>query len=92
MGLVWCEIRKPIPTPPEDVHRAAGRGRLKPGHHWLLYIGAVVFFFVVIPMMLIDKLDARLAHASRETSSSSSAPTVTSSPAAPRTIWMPSSP
>ena len=57
VALVWCEIRKPIPTPPEDVHRAAGKGRLKPGRHWLLYVGAVVFFFVVIPMMLIDKLD-----------------------------------
>ncbi|MFI0815747.1 hypothetical protein ACH4TX_01360 [Streptomyces sp. NPDC021098] len=56
VALVWCEIRKPIPTPPEDVHRAAGRGRLRPGRHWLLYAGAVVFFFVVIPMMLIDKL------------------------------------
>ncbi|WP_406172906.1 hypothetical protein [Streptomyces sp. NBC_00996] len=60
VALVWCEIHKPIPTPPKDVHRAAGKGRLKPGHHWLLYVGAVVFFFVVIPMMLIDKLDARL--------------------------------
>ncbi|MFD7500264.1 hypothetical protein [Streptomyces sp. NPDC059850] len=56
VALVWCEIRTRIPTPPKDVHRAAGKGRLKPGHHWLLYVGAVVFFFVVIPMMLIDKL------------------------------------
>ncbi|MFJ3306491.1 hypothetical protein ACIPSA_25885 [Streptomyces sp. NPDC086549] len=60
VALVWCEIHKPIPTPPKDVHRAAGKGRLKPGHHWLLYVGAVVFFFVVIPMMLIDKLEAQL--------------------------------
>ncbi|WP_063731644.1 hypothetical protein [Streptomyces sp. RTd22] len=59
VALVWCEIRRPIPTPPDDVHRAAGKGRLKPGHHWLLYVGGVVFFFVVIPMMLIDKLGAR---------------------------------
>ncbi|AGP61187.1 hypothetical protein M271_49125 [Streptomyces rapamycinicus NRRL 5491] len=56
VALVWCEIHKSIPTPPKGVHRAAGRGRLKPGHHWLLYVGAVVFFFVVVPMMLIDKL------------------------------------
>ncbi|MDW6066253.1 hypothetical protein SAZ11_61375 [Streptomyces sp. FXJ1.4098] len=60
VALVWCEIHKPIPTPPKDVHRAAGRNRLKPGHHWLLYVGAVVFFFVVIPIMLIDKLGDRL--------------------------------
>ncbi|KAK1185661.1 hypothetical protein B7755_050850 [Streptomyces sp. NBS 14/10] len=56
VALVWCEIHKPIPTPPKDVHRAAGKKRLKPGHHWLLYVGGVVFFFVVIPLMLIDKL------------------------------------
>ncbi|KUM97213.1 hypothetical protein AQI95_42125 [Streptomyces yokosukanensis] len=65
VALVWCEIHKPIPAPPKDVHRAAGTGRLKPGHHWLLYVGAVVFFFVVIPMMLIDKLGARLDRLSR---------------------------
>ncbi|WP_225826515.1 hypothetical protein [Streptomyces naphthomycinicus] len=60
VALVWCEIHRPIPVPPEDVHRAAGGGRLKPGRHWLLYVGAVVFFFVVVPMMLIDKLGARI--------------------------------
>ncbi|MGW1894460.1 hypothetical protein ACWCP6_30090 [Streptomyces sp. NPDC002004] len=56
VALVWCEIHKAIPAPPRDVHRAAGKGRLKPGHHWLLYVGGVVFFFVVVPMILIDKL------------------------------------
>ncbi len=56
VALVWCEVHKPIPTPPKEAHRAAGGGRLKPGHHWLLYVGAVVFFFVVVPVMLIDKL------------------------------------
>ncbi len=56
VALVWCELHTSLPVPPKDVHRAAGRGRLKPGHHWLLYVGAVVFFFVVVPMMLIDKL------------------------------------
>jgi hypothetical protein len=65
VALVWCEIHKPIPIPPVDVHRAAGKGRLKPGHHWLLYVGAVAFFFVVIPMMLIDKLDDQLKRLSR---------------------------
>ncbi|MFI0809527.1 hypothetical protein [Streptomyces echinatus] len=65
VALVWCEIHKPIPAPPKDVHRAAGKGRLKPGHHWLLYVGAVVFFFVVVPMMLLDKLGARLDGSSR---------------------------
>lgn len=60
VALVWCEIHKPIPTPPKDVHRAAGKGRLKPRHHWLLYAGAVVFFFVIVPMMLIDKLGRML--------------------------------
>jgi hypothetical protein len=66
VALVWCELHKPIPTPPKDVHRAAGKGRLKPRHHWLLYVGAVVFFFVVIPMMLLDKLGARLDRSFRE--------------------------
>ncbi|AVV45159.1 hypothetical protein C6376_30990 [Streptomyces sp. P3] len=56
VAMVWCEIGKPIPAPPKAVHRAAGKGRLKPRHHWLLYVGGVVFFFVVVPMMLIDKL------------------------------------
>ncbi|MFF6999734.1 hypothetical protein ACFY93_33035 [Streptomyces sp. NPDC008313] len=56
VALVWCEIGKPIPTPPKSVHRAAGKGRMKPGHHWLLYVGGVLFFFVVVPMMLLDKL------------------------------------
>ncbi|MYW19149.1 hypothetical protein GT039_27120 [Streptomyces sp. SID2955] len=56
LALVWCEIHKRIPQPPKEVHRAAGEGRLKPGHHWLLYVGATLFFFVVVPMMLIDKL------------------------------------
>ncbi|NDZ78502.1 hypothetical protein G3I19_08190 [Streptomyces sp. SID10853] len=60
VALVWCEIHKPIPAPPKDVHRAAGKGRLKPRHHWLLYAGAVVFFFVIVPMMLIDKLGRTL--------------------------------
>jgi hypothetical protein len=59
-AMVWCEIHKAIPKPPADVHRAAGRGRLKPRRHWLLYVGAVVFFFVVVPMMLIDRLGDRL--------------------------------
>ncbi len=68
--MVWCEIHRPIPTPPRDVHRAAGRGRLKPGHHWLLYVGAVAFFFVVIPMMLISKLDTRLERLLRSRRSS----------------------
>ncbi|MEU5734798.1 hypothetical protein ABZ797_38845 [Streptomyces antimycoticus] len=31
VALVWCEIHKPIPMPSKEVHRAAGRGRLKPG-------------------------------------------------------------
>ncbi|WP_405617034.1 hypothetical protein [Streptomyces sp. NBC_00076] len=56
VALVWCEIGKPIPVPPKAVHRAAGKGRLKPGHPWLLYVGGVVFFFIVVPMMLVDKL------------------------------------
>jgi len=60
MALVWCEIHKPIPIPPKDVHRAAGKGRLKSRHHWLWYAGAVVFFFVVVPMILIDKLGRKL--------------------------------
>ncbi|MET8011582.1 hypothetical protein ABZU86_22935 [Streptomyces sp. NPDC005271] len=60
VALVWCEIHRPIPVPPKEVHRAAGKGRLKPGHHWLLYVGAVVFFFVVVPMILIDKIGKKI--------------------------------
>ncbi|NBE51310.1 hypothetical protein [Streptomyces boluensis] len=60
VALVWCEIHRPIPAPPKDVHRAAGKGRLKSRHHWLLYAGAVVFFFVVVPMILIDLLGRKL--------------------------------
>ncbi|MGX5187272.1 hypothetical protein ACWKT5_32085 [Streptomyces avermitilis] len=63
VALVWCEVHRRIPRPPEEVHRAAGKGRLKPGHHWLLYVGAVLFFFVVVPMMLIDRLGGRLDRA-----------------------------
>ncbi|MEU3256020.1 hypothetical protein [Streptomyces sp. NPDC006997] len=37
-----------------------GKGRLKPGHHWLLYVGAVLFFFVVVPMMLVGRLGKRI--------------------------------
>ncbi|MGW7049798.1 hypothetical protein ACWGDT_45615 [Streptomyces avermitilis] len=59
VAVVWCEVHRGIPRPPEEVHRAAGKGRLKPGHHWLLYVGAVLFFFVVVPMMLIDRLGGR---------------------------------
>jgi len=59
VALVWCELAGPIPAPPRQVHRAAGAGRLKPRHPWLLYAGAVVFFFVVVPMILIDKLGER---------------------------------
>ncbi|MCU4749684.1 MULTISPECIES: hypothetical protein [unclassified Streptomyces] len=59
VALVWCEIHKPIPTPPKDLHRAAGKGRLKSRHHWLWYAGAVVFFFVVVPMILIGNLGRR---------------------------------
>ncbi|MEU0070830.1 hypothetical protein ABZ027_15000 [Streptomyces sp. NPDC006332] len=61
VALVWCEIGKPIPAPPQAVHRAAGKGRLKPGHPWLLYVGGVVFFFIVVPMMLVDKLGDMLS-------------------------------
>ncbi|MFE0686811.1 hypothetical protein ACWGNE_01020 [Streptomyces xiamenensis] len=60
VALVWCEIHKPIPAPPKDVHRAAGKGRLKSRHHWLFYAGAVVFFFVVVPMILMGNLGRRL--------------------------------
>lgn len=70
VALVWCEIHKPVPAPPKDVHRAAGKGRLKSRHHWLWYAGAVVFFFVVVPMILLDglgrRLDQRLSGRSRD--------------------------
>ncbi|MEU5460420.1 hypothetical protein ACH4KU_15155 [Streptomyces althioticus] len=56
VAFVWCEIHKPIPAPPKDVHRAAGKGRLTSRHHWLVYAGAVVFFFVVVPVIVIGSL------------------------------------
>lgn len=59
-ALVWCELHKPIPVPPKDVHRAAGKGRLSSRHHWLLYVGAVLFFFLVVPYILLDRLGKRL--------------------------------
>lgn len=60
VALVWCELPRRIPRPPKDVHRAAGGGRLKSGHHWLVYVGAVVFCVVVVPWMLIDMVLDRL--------------------------------
>ncbi|MFE5073272.1 hypothetical protein [Streptomyces halstedii] len=56
VAVVWCEVAKPIPVPPKDVHRAAGNGRLKSRHHWLLYVMGTLFFFVVVPLLLIDKV------------------------------------
>ncbi|MGW5399924.1 hypothetical protein [Streptomyces sp. NPDC003952] len=60
VALVWCEIPRAIPKPPKAVHRAAGKGRLSPGHHWLFYVGVVVFFFVFIPMFLLDQLSKKI--------------------------------
>ncbi|WP_331723557.1 MULTISPECIES: hypothetical protein [unclassified Streptomyces] len=60
VALVWCGIGKAIPTPPKDVHRAAGKGRLKGRHHWLLYVGAVLGFFIIIPWYLLDTLGKKI--------------------------------
>ncbi|MER7310103.1 MULTISPECIES: hypothetical protein [Streptomyces] len=75
VAVVWCEVAKPIPVPPKDVHRAAGNGRLKSRHHWLLYVMGTLFFFVVVPLLLIDKM-TRLLEPRRtpRRSRSSSAP------------------
>ncbi|MFD9487384.1 hypothetical protein [Streptomyces sp. NPDC059991] len=59
LALVWCGIGKAIPTPPKDVHRAAGKGRLKGRHHWLLYVGAVLGFFIIVPWYLLDTLSKK---------------------------------
>ncbi|MFF1479761.1 hypothetical protein ACFVYD_19760 [Streptomyces sp. NPDC058301] len=59
-ALVWCGIGKPIPKPPKDVHRAAGKGRLKARHHWLLYVGAVLGFFIIVPWFLLDMLGKKI--------------------------------
>ncbi|MFF2328080.1 MULTISPECIES: hypothetical protein [unclassified Streptomyces] len=59
-ALVWCSIPRAIPKPPEDVYRAAGKGRLKARHHWLVYVGAVVFCAVLVPVFLIDMLGKRI--------------------------------
>ncbi|MEU1012487.1 hypothetical protein [Streptomyces sp. NPDC005890] len=60
LALVWCGLRKDIPRPPKDVHRAAGKGRLKPGRHWLFYAGLVLAAVIIIPWFLVDKLDELL--------------------------------
>ncbi|MFI1177321.1 hypothetical protein [Streptomyces melanogenes] len=60
VALVWCSIRKAIPTPPKDVHRAAGKGRLKKRHHWLFYVGAVLGFFIIVPWFLLDTLGKKI--------------------------------
>ncbi|MCF3182034.1 hypothetical protein IPZ70_19085 [Streptomyces polychromogenes] len=59
VSLVWCEIPGAIPKPPKAIHGAAGKGRLSPGRHWLFYVGVVVFFFVFIPMFLLDQLSRK---------------------------------
>ncbi|WP_406175000.1 hypothetical protein [Streptomyces sp. NBC_00996] len=56
LALVWCGLRKDIPTPPKDVHRAAGKGRLKAGRHWLYYIGMTLAAAIIIPYFLADQL------------------------------------
>ncbi|MEU0218503.1 hypothetical protein ABZ281_26845 [Streptomyces sp. NPDC006265] len=33
---------------------------MKSGHHWLLYVGPVVFFCAVVPMILIDMLGKKI--------------------------------
>jgi hypothetical protein len=53
------------PRPPKDVHRAAGKGRLRPGHHGPVYAGRVVFCCVVLPWMLVDTLRDRWAGTGR---------------------------
>ncbi|MEU9116098.1 hypothetical protein AB0D04_31115 [Streptomyces sp. NPDC048483] len=55
LAMVWCEVHKAIPKPPRPVHHAAGKQRLKPGRHWLFYVGVVAFFFIFIPMFVLDK-------------------------------------
>ncbi|MFE7358663.1 hypothetical protein ACFU8Q_37655 [Streptomyces sp. NPDC057543] len=59
-ALVWCSIPRAIPKPPKDVHRAAGKGRLTGRHHWIVYVGAVVFCAVIIPLYLIDMLGKQI--------------------------------
>ncbi|MCD9194628.1 hypothetical protein [Streptomyces albireticuli] len=58
--LVWCGIRGGIPRPPKETHRAAGKGRLKPGRHWAFYLGAVLFCVFVLPYLLMDFLSQKL--------------------------------
>ncbi|WP_329396431.1 hypothetical protein [Streptomyces melanogenes] len=65
IALVWCALGKAIPTPPKDVHRAAGKGRLKGRHHWLLYVGAVLGFFIIVPWYLLDTLGSKPARGPR---------------------------
>ncbi|MBB5122408.1 hypothetical protein AF335_26010 [Streptomyces eurocidicus] len=59
--LVWCGIPSAVPRPPKEIHRAAGKGRLKPGRHWAVYVGAVLFCVIVVPYMLMDLLSQKAA-------------------------------
>lgn len=58
--LVWCGIPGAVPRPPKEIHRAAGKGRLKPRRHWMVYVGAVLFCVIVVPYMLMDLLSQKL--------------------------------
>lgn len=60
LALVWCGLRADIPAPPEDVHRAAGRARLKPGRHWLHHTGLVLAAVIIIPYFLVEQLMNRI--------------------------------
>ncbi|WNE99233.1 hypothetical protein PS467_29830 [Streptomyces luomodiensis] len=56
-SATWCQLAAPIPTPPQDVHKASGGGRLrqrrKPLPYFLTGCATILFF----PLLLITLLD-----------------------------------
>jgi len=53
-------LRTNLPKPPKGVHRAAGKGRLKPGRHWLYHGGLVLPAVIILPYFLADQLSNKL--------------------------------
>ncbi|MEV0849517.1 hypothetical protein AB0J21_27205 [Streptomyces sp. NPDC049954] len=73
VALVWCGLTDDIPKPPAEVRRSVGKVRLRGRPKWPMYVLGTVFFVVVVPFMLLDALERRLAGRSAGRSSSHSA-------------------
>lgn len=60
-ALVWCGLTDEIPKPPPEVRRSVGKVRLRGGSKWPMYVLGTVFFVVVVPFMLLDAVERRMA-------------------------------